>query len=501
MTRNTQILKSILEQFFELSSINQIEVISVLKNKSLLIQSIEYWKRQLIVPSNFLLEPMLINVFKSLQSLDDFQEIISCLYVRVNYAEFYAQHFDNDVILHPNGTDKCFSQAQFQYRFHQNIINTMKKFFNLYAECKHQNYSETYTTLFRNKCKLWAELYITKEYEHFDSISMTLLQVTEFLFDSRLITYQYLYEIWNASDSHRHKMRIADYLYYSQQRRTIFFSDQQNCHDMLMQISPELHQLYVDICTWFQEQLNLINQNNAFHNNTIQNNRWTGAHSIHILDQYRGKYLIWLDKNVAELSLEQMDDVEKFIKSLYSSEPLTQEDKIIDAVVGHIYSIASKFKVETSNISLSMKEIFHRVCWYIMNLKSNEATERLKQELKDMLGTCTSGHINRLFNALDGFIDLTNNHDQLQLVISMMQTNIKNHERSADIIEAMGSNENEISQVVVDCIKTICLNILQIINEKQDENQVQNNKNIVYKALIHNFGISIQDVFTVDMMQ
>jgi len=125
-------------------------------------------------------------------------------------------------------------------------------------------------------------------------------------------------------------------------------------------------------------------------------------HNVHMLDSQRQSFLLWLFERVRQYDLDL--EVDPIVRQL-----LVTSDPLVQKAYNEIYDNTHFFQTETIPM-ISLLEVFHRICAYVYryteyNLEVRiELIGRLQDELSEMAGTCLSGHVNRLFNALQGYM-------------------------------------------------------------------------------------------------
>lgn len=144
---------------------------------------------------------------------------------------------------------------------------------------------------------------------------------------------------------------------------------------------------------------NIYSDSQNVHNKNINNN------VIKALTYLYNKYL---DKLISDcqdkfLTLEEMKDIILFsdiLKSLYIQYPKKQ--KIILNTIQYIMKNISYFGPQ----KLTLQDAFIAL-WYFINdhVHKKELTDRLLEEMKEMEGYCSTGHIARLMNVIQGFTE------------------------------------------------------------------------------------------------
>jgi hypothetical protein len=124
--------------------------------------------------------------------------------------------------------------------------------------------------------------------------------------------------------------------------------------------------------------------------------RFGGAHNVHMLDKQRSSFLEWLCKEVPSVN---HDYVKEVVDKMFGF-----RGAFIEIAYNEIYESTHGFMSEGVPY-ITMKDIFERICCFIYKSPNTDLIVlRLCDELEDMTGTCLSGHVNRLFNALQGFM-------------------------------------------------------------------------------------------------
>jgi hypothetical protein len=118
-------------------------------------------------------------------------------------------------------------------------------------------------------------------------------------------------------------------------------------------------------------------------------------------------------------------------------------------------------KFNVSKLSLNLLEIFRRIVFVIIYHKHRKELEtRLEEECKEMLGTCTSGHLNRLFNTFIGFEEIMNIKDSkesykadMRRELEQQSSDIKYNELTEAIIMAEWTDSllNELKELTTKC--------------------------------------------------
>jgi hypothetical protein len=142
---------------------------------------------------------------------------------------------------------------------------------------------------------------------------------------------------------------------------------------------------------------------------TIEN-EFIGSQNVHKLDNLRETFLVWLLNNTFKHESKDITDIlNNLLQVFYYNEPYFMN------VLNHIKTITSMFNISMNDtitkkktiLYLSLEDILKRMIYFISKHKHRtEIKLRLLEEIKEMNGTCISGHINRIFNCLFGFEDI-----------------------------------------------------------------------------------------------
>lgn len=178
----------------------------------------------------------------------------------------------------------------------------------------------------------------------------------------------------------------------------------------------------------------------------------TGSQSVHQLDFHRTMFMKWL---IASSFEEENDNVTKIINNW------NQVNYARFSFAINNFNTKAHIKFEVSKISLNLLEIFRRIVFVIIYHKHRKELEtRLEEECKEMLGTCTSGHLNRLFNTFIGFEEIMNIKDakesykaDMRRELEQQSSDIKYNELTEAIIMAEWSDLllNELKELSIKC--------------------------------------------------
>lgn len=154
----------------------------------------------------------------------------------------------------------------------------------------------------------------------------------------------------------------------------------------------------------------------------IQINEMLGNQNVHKLDKYRTAFLVWLAEHSYLTEEKDHSYVVNNLLQVYFN-----KGNIID-VINHLKTFTSVFtfehvhditteingkiikRTETVTLRWSLDDILRRMIWFISRHKHRvEIEKRLFEELREMRGTCVSGHFNRIFNCLVGFENILTN--------------------------------------------------------------------------------------------
>jgi hypothetical protein len=477
-TKDVNILKNLFENFFLLSSINQIQVVYFLKNKTLLKQTLNYWKQHKIAPNTNMVKQMLLCFLDPSKPLETYKDVIDMCCVPINFA-FHNYGFHRHLGLNQR-------QPFLTYEIHSNGSDILLDDLTNYDDSTYHIYIQAFNTFInscivtdesrncinKQACLYWINMYMTKIREDFYQHHVYVLPMLEALYKTRLLTHTFLYDLWNLQmqpHAQDYRMHIAD------------FNNTMDEH-VLRAISPELHALHLDIKRWFDAHVVRPNFDNG--------GGWGNAHSIHKLDSFRSTYLKALHQKV--LVIEESAKVQQWIGNLQKSQSVkfvnTIDARIMKSI-NEINTFSSQFQIEGTNDKYTMQDIFERVCFLIMNLANewkdvvkkkynltdkdlqqpenirvknvveilkeieelktqhkttcDEATERLKQELRDMQGTCISGHINRILNSLVGYVELYvfDNEQTVKEWIETFMKDVLSEDEREELFDAMVDQE------------------------------------------------------------
>jgi len=124
--------------------------------------------------------------------------------------------------------------------------------------------------------------------------------------------------------------------------------------------------------------------------------------------------------------------------------------------------ISTDFAVFTEKHRLRLRDILHRIWNRIVEMKDEEmkknAIGRLHEELLDMRGMCSTGHMSRLVNVLSGFpgfgsIRISWNAQIQANITARLNTRLKVVDTEGDLISAMISLEEKERQAYVTFLK------------------------------------------------
>jgi hypothetical protein len=137
-----------------------------------------------------------------------------------------------------------------------------------------------------------------------------------------------------------------------------------------------------------------------------------------------------------------------------------------------------------SNINITLRQIFISVYFWILDHNNkSDLLDRLIEELKDMKSLCTTGHIARLINTIQGFTDdeelciRINNQDQYKSVIKQYLDKCLSECKDENVIDGLlDKNKNyilfiriKISEKLLELLDTygkeIVDDIAKIVNE------------------------------------
>ena len=493
-TKDTSCLKYLFKNFFLLSSLNQIEVVKVLKNKTLLKQTLNYWRTNKIAPMIQFVKNMLISFFDPIKPLSLYKDVIDMCYAPIDFPIYNGRMIFNNQenirigtfshTFHPNGVDILLNdEVNYDNVTYFSYVQVFNKFIDMNII---KNHEET-KCINKEACLYWINMYLTKIRENFNQNHVYVLPILEAAYKTRLISFDLLDTLWNITNDHDFKMSIAD------------FNNMMN-REELRAISQQLHNLSVRIKTWFE-------QRQAAQADIGNNNNYAGAHSIHKLDNFRSSYLKALHNKVPDII--DSAKVQQYIGKLVIS------DQRIMISINEINTFSYHFQVEHEHVEYNMQQIFERVCFLIMDLENgwkdelkqkykikndqelefcselqetklkykslhNEASDRLKQELIDMQGTCISGHINRIFNALVGYVDmLVLNYDEI--IKESINEFVRECEQSENLLDAMVDQEynTELQKILKDCFDHV-------------QKAVKINDQKIFDCMIKYFGDAIK---------
>ena len=164
----------------------------------------------------------------------------------------------------------------------------------------------------------------------------------------------------------------------------------------------------------------------------------------------------------------------KFAHNILNKEPLEvikYVRQIFPALSNKIIKSLDRIAVDhayfTKNCKLRLRDIFQRVYNRIMNFMEGdmqkEALIRFKNELEEMSGLCSTGHMTRLINVLSGFPDDKGGLNTLKIswesqvsanIYARIQTRLKADE-SGELITAMISSNLEERKIYTDFLEKI----------------------------------------------
>jgi hypothetical protein len=489
-TKDALVLKRLLQHFFLLSSFNQILIIKTLRNKKLLLQAMSYWKRARILPDTKDLTNLVFSFIdpRNNVSLKDKQDIIDTLYAPITLEfhpeqQLYEARVQDDLVrieIHPNGSDVILNaNVDYGNMIHYNYLKLYNEFMRYITLTSDQGH--------RDLALRWSDMYLNRIREDFAHNHVYVEFILAGLYETNLLDYERLNIIWNINTDVNYRMHVADYA-------NIRIRDTNTSQDLL--------DLVNQIRAWFQAHI--VAQQAIFDGNA---NGYAGSHSIHALDGFRRAYVVALMDKTCKMTQENIAEVEGFIKSLSL---MIHDSSSMDA---RIYRAIQEISTYTSVFEpvhmWTVQMIFERVCWLILQLKNNykskfdavkleeceknkyripenltlsvderielqkeydelkqkveeakqtsqeefeQATMRLKQELSDMAGTCISGHLNRIFNSLEGFVCMIKvNYEAL--IKEQIETFVKTHAESDELLEQMVEGEYTYSMqsVIMQC--------------------------------------------------
>ena len=195
-----------------------------------------------------------------------------------------------------------------------------------------------------------------------------------------------------------------------------------------LEIIQNIRNLYIE--RQRQEGVNHAENRDVYRNN---------SQNVHMLDSKRTAMVEWLIKNVKIVDNDKL---------LWALDNITLYNHMLESTIVDI----RMFDHRMTEFGLTVYDMFSRICCFIHDLpteeQKTECLHRLCEELRDMKGTCISGHINRLFLSLYGFWNFTditeydlNNfcNTTLQEHLSTLQKNENSEEKSLveDIVLGM----------------------------------------------------------------
>ena len=152
-------------------------------------------------------------------------------------------------------------------------------------------------------------------------------------------------------------------------------------------------------------------------------------------------YLYNMNKNLACM-IQDSDLLVQLTKGLGIT-----DQKIIDDIYTMIYEYSSQF-----GIGITVNQVLKGLWCLILDRTNiniqNDLKKRLKEELIEMNGQCTSGHLSRLINVVQGFHQITDKHPQLLIKISdeeqikaVIFNKLNNFIRDNDLIDYLDEPE------------------------------------------------------------
>lgn len=215
-------------------------------------------------------------------------------------------------------------------------------------------------------------------------LGFVLQDILQALLQTFLVTPEMLQQCWNLSD------------YYA--RYTISDVISNNLNHIQLRTDARYAPILREVEAWRVQ-----------HNRHV-NDEYQHSHSIHMLDKYRQKYLLWLKKQSESFTVDDYKAGQKLAQSYYGSFQGAREIKMATGVfsAGHI-------QMTMQDIFEYILIVFHRIVPTVALEDNDEmkklvekrqlAFKRLEDELNDMKGTCHSGHLNRIFNATVGIFE------------------------------------------------------------------------------------------------
>ena len=546
--RDPNMLRYVLQHYYLLCSLNQIAIVKTLKNQKLAIETLKFWKSQGILPSNKSITDMVYEfVQPSEQTWEDQRELIEMLYTPVR-IEF---HPDQDqpqeqhrmtLNMHANGTDMICSSTH----YNNIIIFSYIDIYNRYIQSITARTARPARTIDTTPphqlaiARFWSDIYMRHITEDFDHNHVYAIPVLQGLYQTRLITHQDLNTFWNLNNNnYNFRMHVADYVNLMDL-------------DVVRGISQQLFELVQTICRWFAAQ-QVLPANGAM--DVAFGAGYAGAHSIHKLDNFRKGYITSLLQQVPTLTENQTKIVEQYISNLpkiwNASTLQTDLDLRIQRAISEIQSYTMQFDPASK---LSMNGIFNRVCWLLISLKDKwfsnimtsgkyteqevkdsmdnrfmvpeekelepedrvalqmkyleikqlieeqqkkcmedyqEAQARLRQELSDMAGTCVSGHINRIFNSLVGYVQMFS-IDFASIIKDIITKYVQTHEHVDDILD--GILDQEFTQETKGYIEDCMIHTVKTLHASYTKTDVREQLFTLQSEFTTFFGESVAEV-------